>query len=60
MRHPIISDTTRTYTIELNVYGDEYPGWTIVEHCPVNGLNPWEFVYATYDEAKDDLEAFLA
>ena len=59
MRYPII-DTTRSYTVERNVYGDDYAGWTVVEHCPIHGLQPWEFVHATYDEAKDSLEAFFA
>lgn len=61
MRHAII-DTTRSYTVERNVYGDEpeYAGWTVVEHCPVNGVEPWAFIHPTYQDARDELEAFFA
>lgn len=61
MRYPII-DTTRSYTIQRNVYGNdpEYSGWTVVEHCPVNGVEPWSIIHATYQEARDSLDAFFA
>lgn len=60
MRYPII-DTTRSYTVERNVYGDEpeYAGWSVVEHCPVNGTEPWAFIHNTYEEARNELETFF-
>lgn len=61
MRYPII-DTTRTYTVERDVYGSEpeYAGWTVVEHCPVYGLGPWDTIHNTYQEARDELERFFS
>lgn len=61
MRYPII-DTTRHFTVERDVYGSDpaYAGWTVVEHCPVNGTEPWATIHHTYQDARDELEAFFA
>jgi hypothetical protein len=59
MRYPII-DTTRTYTVERDAYGEDNTGWSVVEHCPVNGIYVWPCIHDTYQEARDSLEAFFA
>jgi hypothetical protein len=57
-----IIDTTRSYTVERDVYGTdpEYAGWSVVEHCPVNGTEPWATIHPTYAEARAELESFFS
>lgn len=49
MRQPIISDTTRCYTVVLNPLGDDpqAAGYYVSESCPVNGnslvAGPYEY-----------------
>lgn len=41
MRHPIIGDTTRSYYVVQNPYGDDEQsaGFYVAENCPVNGAS---------------------
>lgn len=49
MRLPIVSDTTRAYTVVDNPFGDEpcAAGFYVSESCPVNGnsivAGPYEY-----------------
>lgn len=49
MRLPIISDTTRAYTVVENPYGDDpqAAGFYVAESCPVKGeslvCGPYEY-----------------
>jgi hypothetical protein len=62
MRHAIIEDITRNYSVELasEVYGPEAgPGYLVVEHCPVKGIYVWPKFYSTPGEARASLNRMI-
>lgn len=64
-RLPIISDTTRSYTVVENSYGSEPEdieiagGFYVAEHCPVRGNSIISDGYATAEEARAFLNAIM-
>lgn len=59
MRDAII-DTTRTITIEsdiVEINGVDREIWSVVERCPVRGVDVWPEYYASKGEAQAALSA---
>lgn len=64
MRHPIISDTTRTYTIAYNPFNEESDepayGFYVGEICPVNGKTLIDGPFETREDAQKSLEFHMS
>ena len=56
MRHPIISDTTRSYVVATNPYNAEPDepayGYYVGEYCPVNGNSLVDGPFDTFEAAQ--------
>lgn len=65
-RLPIISDTTRSYSVVLNPYGDSPEdieiagGYYIEERCPVRGVDLLPVRFDTAEEALAFLQEEMA